>query len=471
MRSGQRSLLRMFPARRTILIVGWTFFVFTALGIYMSGYAVTAGAQVIKPDFEMANDYLIGCIWAIVLAMGIFAFPIPQHDKIPLVLTWLAKCWIALVFMLPYEAYYDLDCFGYYYRMILDRDLQIWSDFRKPSVGVLTIVGHWQTRLVESFHGVKVTFAMIGLIAIYLIYRAAVAVVRRENPAVLMAFTFVPSIVFWSSIIGKDPLSFLGVALYVYGTIKWWRTGHGPYMAVAAAGIILATVMRSWLGVILVLPLGYFFARTGRSPLRRLIFTIGGVAIFFAMLSRFAGGMDIESSDDLVKRTRSITRGFSSSRSGTNEVAASVRSVPMMVAVLPVGIATVLFRPLPGEINNPFGMLAGLENAILLFMFGSSVRALINDRELRRRMFSEPIFVWAILLIVAWCAAYGLVSIENLGASVRFRLPIITVFFGVLLWIRYVREEVQDARELQRGLLHQRRPEPQGPSVIGLNEA
>ena len=35
-----------------------------------------------------------------------------------------------------------------------------------------------------------------------------------------------PSIIFWSSILGKDPIAFLGIGMYVFGVVGWSRTSR-----------------------------------------------------------------------------------------------------------------------------------------------------------------------------------------------------------------------------------------------------
>lgn len=440
------SITRLLPRRGVILVAGAIVFVFAGLAIYWSGYAITAGHQVVRPDVEMPMDYLLGFLWALILAVFIGAWPIRDEDKVNLLIAWLAKCYITLIFMLPYEAYYELDCFNYHYRMILDKDFLIWWNFDQPAVGVMVVLGFWQNRLIQSFHATKVSFAMVGLISVYLMYRAAVMTIRKEEPRLLLVFAFVPSIAFWSSIIGKDPIAFFGVSLYVWGIVKWNRSNAIRHLFAALFGIALAMTIRTWLGTILVLPVAYFFARAGRSPLRRLVFSGVGAVVFLRLLSKFAGGMGIATADDLVTRTRVLMRGFSAGGSGGSvDLTSSIVSLPLMVAFLPVGIITVLFRPFPGEIMNPFGILAGFENLVFIILAISCVRAL-RDSVVRRRMLAEPIFIWAVLLVIVWCSAYGLVSMENLGASVRFRLPIITVFVGLLMWVRVVRDQVNAER-------------------------
>ncbi|MDQ3606039.1 MAG: hypothetical protein M3418_07635, partial [Gemmatimonadota bacterium] len=101
-------------------------------------------------------------------------------------------------------------------------------------------------------------------------------------------------------------------------------------------------------------------------------------------------------------------------------------SIGGMLAFLPIGAFRALFRPLPGEVMNPFGILAGFENLFLL-----ALGALAFWRARLRRL-GEPLVQWALLLILIWAAFYGFVS-SNLGAAVRFKLQILPVLLLLLL--------------------------------------
>ncbi len=87
-----------------------------------------------------------------------------------------------------------------------------------------------------------------------------------------------------------------------------------------------------------------------------------------------------------------------------------------------------MFRPLPGEVNNVFGFLAGLEDSFLLILFALAMK------RLRWRELLDPIIIWAILLIVTWAAAYGFIGF-NLGTVCRYRMQILPVFLGILLYL------------------------------------
>src|SRR5690606_22583316 len=94
---------------------------------------------------------------------------------------------------------------------------------------------------------------------------------------------------------------------------------------------------------------------------------------------------------------------------------------------MPLGITAALFRPLPFEILSPFGMLAGLENAFLVYLLLWAIR------RTRLRDLKDPFVAWMLLTIGTWATVYGFVSYQNLGSAVRFRLQILPLLLIVLL--------------------------------------
>src|SRR5206468_2250615 len=103
--------------------------------------------------------------------------------------------------------------------------------------GTRTMVGICQLHhaiLPDSYHMLKVSCSMFGFIAIYLFYRAAVKWLKAEDPRIFYVLALYPSILFWSSILGKDPVMLLGVAVYAYAVVSWQRTFRYRYVALMA---------------------------------------------------------------------------------------------------------------------------------------------------------------------------------------------------------------------------------------------
>jgi hypothetical protein len=97
-------------------------------------------------------------------------------------------------------------------------------------------------------------------------------------------------------------------------------------------------------------------------------------------------------------------------------------------------IFTLLFRPLPGEVTNIFGLVAGFENLLMLLLF------LYVVKKIRWKDTSNPIIQWMILLIIIWSIFYAFGASYNLGTIVRYRLQILPFLVCTLLYFARPRE-------------------------------
>jgi hypothetical protein len=277
-----------------------------------------------------------------------------------------------------------------------------------------------------SYHGIKVGFSMIGLIAIYLFYRAAVLYQGRGNPRLLLLMGLFPSILFWSSVLGKDPIMLFGMSLYAYGTTHWFRFRgwRGP-AHILVGGAIIALV-RLWYLPIVMMPLIVLSLSLDQKPVRK--WSLIAISIFGMILSVdfIKSKMEIYSVSDLLDARSSAAGAFQGGGSSLNtaEFDGSIGSLKQV----PATTATALFRPLPFEVPNAYGFLQGLDNLFLVTLF---LLALLRTK--LKEIF-EPMILWAITLILGWGVIYGLVT-YNFGSLVRYKLQILPVFVILLLYL------------------------------------
>lgn len=406
---------------------------FLAILAFGLGVAVPTFAGLLRvwgrmvPQPYIQADYLFGLVWAVALGVSLLFWPVPQRDKIPLLVLWAAKSFVTLGFMLLYEWNYSLDAYGYFAISTLPQapfEAVGWGA-GTANVGALSWIHNYV--LPDSYHALKVSFAMLGLVAIYLFYRGGVMFLGREEPRLLYLLGLFPSILFWSSILGKDPVQLLGIALYAYGAIGWGRTGRWGYLPLLSAGVLLAMWIRVWSVPILMAPLAVLMFLGVRKGPARLLVLGGGLVVFGAGVAELSDQFAIEGIQDLLSTAQGLGTGWEGGSGQTRAV--QFTSLTSLVAFAPVGAFTALFRPLPGEVMNPFGLLAGLENLVLLFLLGLAVvRA-------RLATFSDPLVVWGVLLVATWASVYGFVSYYNMGAAVRFKLQILPVLLGLLLFL------------------------------------
>ena len=408
----------------------------------------------------MRSDYFFGLVWACVLGLTILFWPVPSSDRRVLLLLWLAKSCVTLGVMLLYEGQYGkyLDSIAYFIQSGQAENIK-WSEFL-GSGGTQFIVRLCALQnffLPYSYHALKVSFAMVGMVGIYVFYRGVVRFLGREDWRVLFALGFLPSILFWSSILGKDPVVLFALGLYAYGVIGWYRTRRWTFVLVFIIGLGLAALVRMWLVPIFTAPLAVFAMHEQRGKPRKAIMFVLVMAGFWFGVRRTTEHFNVETAQDLVGQTHRLSRRWA--MGGSAETLPEINSVQDMVRLAPTVIFTALFRPLPGEIPHSFGWLAGTEDLALLLLLALAVFRLGRFWD----DLKEPVVLWAGFLVLGWASVYGFVSFQNLGTAVRYRLQVMPFLWGLLLYLNRPRraEPLGAARGLKEKVHMRRNALPQ----------
>jgi hypothetical protein len=392
--------------------------------------AARMGSHIPQP--EMQADYLVGWVWGLLIAASMPFWPVPERDRLLLLALWTAKLGVALGFMLLYErTYTDLDAYGYFRSARLG-DFVVW-DVSGATRRIVALARIHPELLRTSYHGLKVSFALAGLLGVYLFYRAAVLALGRERPSLLLVLGLFPSVLFWSTILGKDPVVLAALGAYALGVVGWLRTGEPRYLAWLLLGVAAATLVRIWLAPIALAPLLALVVLSGRIPWTTRLAALAGAAAATALVvGTFARALQVAALSDALALVGTFSQGWA--MGGSSQRITMDLTTPLGVAAfLPIGVFTALFRPLPFEAGNLFSLLAAAENSLLLSL------AVIAALRLRRPHLRDPVVRWGLLLVGAWSGAYAIVSYQNLGAAVRFKAQILPVLLLLLLHLAFGR--------------------------------
>ncbi|MBF0328696.1 MAG: hypothetical protein HQL10_06035 [Nitrospirae bacterium] len=384
------------------------------------------------PNDDIVLDYILGIVWALFLGLIILLLPIASFYKKILVLGWIAKIFVTLGFMLFYENHYGLDSYVYYELSTeAGSALSGFEGFKSyTSNAIMIYMSKIQQMIFDSYHATKVSFAMLGFIGISIFYRAAVIFFEREDKNIFYFLALFPSILFWSSILGKEPIVFLGISLYVYGVVGFYKMKRFRYLIVGGVGILVATVVRQWLGPIMVFPMLILFFQGKTSLLSKIAVSLFVIIAIFMSAKVFMETFEIEVFQEILTVANRVNQGYVMTESGSQqELNVSLDSVDSIVKFLPFGAFTALFRPLPGEVMNLFGLLAGLESLFLILLF------LLAIKRTRLMELKEPLILWAMLFTVIWALVHGIVSSANLGVAARYKLQILPVLLGLLFYL------------------------------------
>jgi hypothetical protein len=358
--------------------------------------------------------------------------------------------------MLPYEAFYGLDAAMFFLSGTALNEPLALLQFGKGTQNIQALVG-LLSNITESYSAQKVVFSYVGLIAVYIFYRTASVCLGQDKIVVLYALGLLPSLLFWSSILGKDPIVLLGISIYSYGVAGLIVRQKMSMLAYVVIGLLIASFIRVWLGVIFATPLIVTYVISGRfSALTKLVFLLIAIPGFLLTLQGFSERFSVETTQELVATTEKISSSWARGGSA-QQIEGGFTSIPSMIAFMPIGAFTALFRPLPFEVPNVFGLLAGLENIYMLALF---VLALM------RRGFGwlrQPILLWALTTLLVWGAVYGFASYQNLGSAFRFRVQVVPILLLLGLYLTYA-HRLEPQRFLQTRSQHVPTDETQPPA-------
>lgn len=409
------------------------------------GISILIGLNVRRLGFrfesqpEMELDYVMGVLWWSVLAVAIAVFA-RLHRRM-LLLAWVGKFFVVLVLMLIYEYSYGLDAISYhtttktgYYEYVYPgidfrRDMipslkPVTDEFGDPMGGLGTENFIRILLLIASvtgpfFHAIKVVFAFLGLLGVWWFYQGVTVALGRPYPPAFYLLAFFPSIIFWSSIFGKDPLQFFFLGVYAYGVAVLLTQERLVSLWPLGVGIIGSFMIRPWTAYMMI----------GALLLARLVQNLRAWVVGFALLAvaagaliRFSGlyyggleGGMIGDPEMIYELVRSVQLAQAQGGGSGGELLSEEGSLG---ASIPAIIFSGLFRPLPFDITNPFTALAAIENSIVL---GLTLAALYR---IRLAFLRDPLLLWMGLYSLMWAALYGFIVMANFGAGARYKLQV-----------------------------------------------
>jgi hypothetical protein len=386
---------------------------------------------------QTSTEYMYALIWSLIIGTSIYFWKVPPEHKKYLFVLWFARCAVVLTAMIYYEKKYLLDAFLYYKDGLASNYNYSPFGFEgSQSVVALVNVLVENVPLMNSFHSLKIFWSLIGLISIYITYKAYV-LHYGENKKVLMTLGFFPSILFWSSTLGKDSLILLGISLSIYGCLKIIKEFTLKNLLLVAVGIFIILQIRFWISILVVFAAMFSFIMTSKKVKNRMLpFLVSCVAFYFSY-GFFVEKLKIFTLTEFLDKTNTVSRGWAMGGSGAASVP-EFNSVIDIIKFVPLGVFTALFRPLPGEINNIFGFFSGLENIVLLYVI-ARVCYLSN---IKKNLNSAAVYL--LVFVVSWTLLYCTVSYQNLGTAVRFKLQILPALVILIFALAHKEKKTED---------------------------
>jgi hypothetical protein len=302
--------------------------------------------------------------------------------------------------------------------------------------------GIWYALSGVSQLGIMIFNSLIGAIGSLMFYRTLVENYGEPNRVLKYLIIFDPSVVYWSSIHGKDPCIFFFLGLLFRSLSRLFRSGGykplGLYL-LSLAGMFIIRPQTALLCALAVL-ITLLILRL-RSPILdpaiRLCFRLSAAAVAVSALVVFVfyGSVAEAAGPGLLEKLSAVLSGVS--YGGTAIDVPTFYSWIDLLVYLPVGMIVVLFRPFPWEQGNTFIRLAGLDQlplsaAFLLIAWGVMKHFRVFFTKVGRGAkgtFLDPLRIFLLVYCLGFVLMFAVIT-GNVGTLVRERIQVATFAWG-----------------------------------------
>lgn len=292
-----------------------------------------------------------------------------------------------------------------------------------------------------SFLSNTMFYSLLGFMGItyfFLIAARTIPYNKVINGYVLFPLIFfAPNLHFWSSGVGKDTILFLCIAMFAYGLMKPFQ--RIPLLVIAG---LLSMAIRPHITLFLMVGFGLAYVLGGKvSPFQRFLFSAVMIGVGIAILPSVMEFAKIEeaSAESFDKFANSKAALLSR---GTTGSAIDISSYPF-----PLKVLTFWFRPALFDVRNINGLIAAVENLILLIVFVKAMRT-----SPIKAFKAAPFIVKGLVFFVIIGTLAFSQSLGNLGIMIRMRNMFLPGLIIYIMWIFSSEQQVIRNRRQQSGI-------------------
>ena len=350
---------------------------------------------------------------------------------------------VAAIFIEPYYLSRTGSDAELYHSVGLQVAQTLWMNGTLPITGL-----NWGTNCYSVYTGlcyllfgpnplaVKLLNTGIAAAGSIFFYKAYVFYYGRRNRALRLLLLFSPTMLYWSSIHGKDPLTFFSLGLGFWGTAKFTKEGskRGFFLSLLAA--LCLFVIRPHVACVYLFALSVVFLFRSLSVKKSLAIRFASVSclVLVVLSANFVINDYIQegasSADAILARVSTQHNGLDTGNSALE--VPSLRGWQAAMAYLPYGAATVMFRPFPWESGGFFFRLTSIEQLILsgaeLLFVGYFLLALLNGslrgmRHMSTRESTDALTAFVIAYLIGFVLLFTYIA-GNLGSLAREKIQL-----------------------------------------------
>jgi len=264
-------------------------------------------------------------------------------------------------------------------------------------------------------------FGFMGLTFFYIVAIKNVPYNSMINGYILFPLIFfLPNLHFWSSGVGKDTTLFLCIGMFVYALMRPFQ--RIPLIAIS---MFLSMAIRPHITLFLLVGIGLAYILGGKvSPFQRFLFSAVMIGVGIAILPSVMQFAKIEeaSAEGFDKFATGKAAVLSRASSGS---AIDVSSYPF-----PLKVLTFWFRPFFFDARNINGLIASLENFVLVVVFIKAMRT----NPIGAFKAAPFVIKGLVFFLIVGTLAFSQ-SLGNVGIMIRMRNMFLPGLIIYMMWV------------------------------------
>ena len=294
---------------------------------------------------------------------------------------------------------------------------------------------------------INLFFSMVSFSGIWRLYRFFYEQYPHLHKQFAIAILYLPSFVFWSSGILKDPICTGALGWITYGLYEmFYKRKNFIFNAVVilVSGYLLYVIKV----YILISYVPFFFlflalknVRLMKSRFLRIAFVLGlivfTITMFTTVMAQLASTLGAYGGDDLTKNISAYQKAYAEQESAGSNFSLGVEydgSVSSLIKIAPAAIIATLYRPFLWESKKISTLLSSFESlAFMLFTLFVLYKA--GPVNFIRVIAKDPVVLYCLLFALLFALFVGATT-ANFGTLVRYKIPCLPFYLIAIFIIR-----------------------------------
>lgn len=288
-------------------------------------------------------------------------------------------------------------------------------------------------------------FSMLSFSGVWRLYRFFYEQYPHLHKQLAIAILYLPTFVFWSSGILKDPVctGALGWLTYaLYETFYKKKDLLKNIMIIFVSGYLLYVIKV----YILISYVPFFFlflvlknVNLIKSRVLRIGFVVGlivvAITMFTTVMAQLAGTLGAYGGDDVTKNISIYQKAYAEQEDVGSSFSLGVEydgSVQSLLKIAPAAVVATLFRPFIWESKKISTLFSSIESMFIMF-FTLSVLYKAGPVNFIRSIAKDPAVLYCLLFSLLFALFVGATT-ANFGTLVRYKIPCMP-FYVVAMFI------------------------------------